>query len=68
MGAEAELSYADIMNEEGVATDPRRLLYRDDTPQFIDYYDDKGSTKKKTASGASDPATPPNPLTLTAFP
>ena len=44
------------MDESGHIKDPRRLLNRDECPQFIDYACEKGNARLKVAAGASDPA------------
>ncbi len=55
-GLIAELKAAGIMDEEGVISDPRRILNRDETGQFVDYNSQKGNAKFKVAAGAKAPA------------
>ena len=40
--------------ETGHITDPRRVLNRDEMPQFVNYASNKGNTKDKKAAGAGD--------------
>ena len=53
-GLRAELIAAGIMDEHGVIAAPRRILNRDEKPQFVDYASQKGNMKTKTAGGRGD--------------
>jgi len=53
-GLRAELRDTGIMDESGIIIDPKRVLNMDETPQFVDYADNKGNAKKKFAAGVND--------------
>jgi len=54
-GFRNELIDAGIMDSDThEITDPRRVLNRDECPQFIDYNDNKGNAKGKSAGGKGD--------------
>ena len=40
-----------MVAETGAIRDPRRILNRDETPQFINYSCNKGNAKRKSATG-----------------
>lgn len=61
-GLREELVDAGIMDaRDGTIADPRRVLNRDETPQFIDYNDNKGNAKTKRAAGKNHPALSTSP-------
>lgn len=54
-GLRKELIDAGITDAEtGHITDPRRVLIRDEMPQFVNYASNKGNTKEEKAAGAGD--------------
>ena len=63
-GLRQELIETGIMDPEtGVIADPRRVLNRDELPQFIDYGTNKGNAKPKVAGpSGSRPLVQPNSL------
>ena len=63
-GLRQELIATGIMDPEtGVIADPRRVLNRDELPQFIDYGTNKGNAKPKVAGWVFEqPSTRPAEL------
>jgi hypothetical protein len=49
-GLRAEFMDAGIMDAEGFILDSRRVLNRDECPQFVNYNSNKGNMKTKTAA------------------